>query len=313
MRGLKEKDELYAEIADDGAVHVEKHFVGRLQGLPLLSRHAGRGHPRQGHAQCCRPRAGQGARHARAPRGRRPRARPSSSTARGQVLWREEEIARLEAGEDPLKPVVVVSADEHLIGPRQGEGAGAAQRLDSRAHRRAAEAAGRDRRRPGHRRAWRAASPSASRRTSACCGARAVAEEMRSLDQPARAQLRKYGVRFGAFNIYFPIMLKPACGRAGADAVGSEARRRARARHRRHARAAARRASHRLRSGSGARKPSIGSLASMSAGRARCASTCWSGWPTSSGRCWPGGPMPPIRARRRKARPATAASGRRRR
>ena len=37
-----------------------------------------------------------------------------------------------------------------------------------------------------------------------------VAEEIRSLDQPARSQLRKYGVRFGAFNIYFPVMLKPA-------------------------------------------------------------------------------------------------------
>ena len=38
----------------------------------------------------------------------------------------------------------------------------------------------------------------------------AVAEEISSLDQPARAQLRKYGVRFGAFNIYFPGLLKPA-------------------------------------------------------------------------------------------------------
>ena len=37
-----------------------------------------------------------------------------------------------------------------------------------------------------------------------------VAEEIKSLDQTARAQLRKYGVRFGAFNIYFPTLLKPA-------------------------------------------------------------------------------------------------------
>ena len=43
-----------------------------------------------------------------------------------------------------------------------------------------------------------------------------VAEEIRSLDQPARAQLRKYGVRFGAFNIYFPTMLKPACSELAA-------------------------------------------------------------------------------------------------
>jgi ATP-dependent RNA helicase SUPV3L1/SUV3 len=33
---------------------------------------------------------------------------------------------------------------------------------------------------------------------------------MKQLDQEARAQLRKYGVRFGAFNIHFPLLLKPA-------------------------------------------------------------------------------------------------------
>src|SRR5919197_5327012 len=32
---------------------------------------------------------------------------------------------------------------------------------------------------------------------------------MKSLDQAGRAQLRKYGVRFGAFNIYFPNLVKP--------------------------------------------------------------------------------------------------------
>ncbi|MEM8974013.1 MAG: hypothetical protein AAGD43_18275, partial [Pseudomonadota bacterium] len=37
-----------------------------------------------------------------------------------------------------------------------------------------------------------------------------VAEEIKSLDQTARSQLRKYGMRFGAFNIFFPILLKPA-------------------------------------------------------------------------------------------------------
>ena len=37
-----------------------------------------------------------------------------------------------------------------------------------------------------------------------------VADEINALDQAARAELRKYGLRFGAFNIFFPIMLKPA-------------------------------------------------------------------------------------------------------
>jgi ATP-dependent RNA helicase SUPV3L1/SUV3 len=33
---------------------------------------------------------------------------------------------------------------------------------------------------------------------------------MKDLDQPSRATLRKYGVRFGAYHIYFPNLLKPA-------------------------------------------------------------------------------------------------------
>ena len=37
-----------------------------------------------------------------------------------------------------------------------------------------------------------------------------IAAEMKDLDQPSRAGLRKYGVRFGAYHIYFPALLKPA-------------------------------------------------------------------------------------------------------
>ena len=37
-----------------------------------------------------------------------------------------------------------------------------------------------------------------------------VADEVKGLDQPSRATLRKYGVRFGAYHIYVPPLLKPA-------------------------------------------------------------------------------------------------------
>ena len=37
-----------------------------------------------------------------------------------------------------------------------------------------------------------------------------AADEIRQLDQDMRASLRKLGVRFGAYNIYVPILLKPA-------------------------------------------------------------------------------------------------------
>ena len=37
-----------------------------------------------------------------------------------------------------------------------------------------------------------------------------VAEEVKGLEQPERASLRKYGVRFGAYHIHLPLLLKPA-------------------------------------------------------------------------------------------------------
>jgi ATP-dependent RNA helicase SUPV3L1/SUV3 len=37
-----------------------------------------------------------------------------------------------------------------------------------------------------------------------------ISTEMKDLDQPSRASLRKYGVRFGAYHIYVPPLLKPA-------------------------------------------------------------------------------------------------------
>jgi ATP-dependent RNA helicase SUPV3L1/SUV3 len=39
---------------------------------------------------------------------------------------------------------------------------------------------------------------------------REVLEEVRGLDQEARGSLRRHGVRFGAYHIYFPALLKPA-------------------------------------------------------------------------------------------------------
>ena len=238
MRGLKEKDELYAEIADDGAVHVEKHFVGRLQGFRFFPDAQAEGI----HGKATRNAAAHVLAKELAMRVRRVVAAKADAfklDRSGQVLWRDEEIARLEAGDDPLKPSVVVLADEHLPGPDKEK---VQERLNAwltETDRRAAEAAGRDRRMPR-------TSPGLARgiafRLKENFGVlrrESVAEEIRSLDQPARAQLRKYGVRFGAFNIYFPAMLKPACSELAVVLWTLEARRDARPRHRRHARAAA--------------------------------------------------------------------------
>ena len=67
MRGLRDKQDLNAEISADGAIRVENHYVGRLKGFRFSpdAQGAGRGHPRQGGAQRCRARAGQGTGYAR--------------------------------------------------------------------------------------------------------------------------------------------------------------------------------------------------------------------------------------------------------
>ncbi len=159
-------------------------------------------------------------------------------TRRGQILWRDEEIARLEAGDDPLKPTVVLTADEHLSAPdkekvKERLVAWIAEIVGERLKPLVEIAAAKDIRGLARGIAFRLSENFGALRREA------VAEEMRALDQPARAQLRNYGVRFGAFNIYFPALLKPASCRTGPRALGPEERSRAWPRHRRHARPAA--------------------------------------------------------------------------
>ena len=102
-----------------------------------------------------------------------------------------------------------------------------------------------------------------------------ASEEIKALDQAARGQMRKYGVRFGAFNVYIPTLLKPAAadlllcsGRCIPDAsTASMPTRFPPARSKASPRSKPARAFPRT----------IGaSPASTSLERAPCASTCWS-------------------------------------
>jgi ATP-dependent RNA helicase SUPV3L1/SUV3 len=208
MRGLKEKDELYAEIAQDGSVHVEKHYVGRLLGLRFSP---------DPHAEGIHGRAARNA--AAHVLGKELAARVAQMTSaksdafkltrHGQILWRDEEVGRLEAGEHPLKPVVAVLADEHLSAPdkekvRERLNLWIAETICERLKPLTEIAAAADITGLARGIAFRLTEGFGVLRRET------VADEVRSLDQTARAQLRKYGVRFGAFNIYVPSLLKPA-------------------------------------------------------------------------------------------------------
>jgi ATP-dependent RNA helicase SUPV3L1/SUV3 len=208
MRGLKQKDEMAAEIAQDGAVRVENHYVGRLQGFRFFPDTQAEGI----HGKAARSAAAQVLARELTMRARRVAAAKSDAfklNRLGQILWRDEEIGRLEAGDDPLKPVVVVSADDSMSAADKekvqerlvawlGETIG--QRLKPLVD----IAAAKDLSGLARGMAFRLSEGLGILRREA------VAEEVRALDQPARSQLRSYGVRFGAFNIHFPALLKPA-------------------------------------------------------------------------------------------------------
>lgn len=208
VRGMRDKDELNAEISDDGAVHVEKHFVGRLQGFRFVPET--QSEDLQGKA--ARAAAAQVLAKELGMRVRRvASAKPDAFklSPKGEILWRGDAIGSLVKGDDPLKPQVQLIADEHLTGPDK-------EKVQEKLNGWIAELIG-ERLKPlveisksedvtGLARgiAFRL------KENFGVLRREAVAEEMKSLDQPSRAQLRKYGIRFGAFNIFFPLMLKPA-------------------------------------------------------------------------------------------------------
>ncbi len=208
MRGMRDKDGLNADIGDDGAIKVEDHYVGRLKGFIFHPDAQAEGI----HGKAARNAAAQVLAKELSMRTRRVSAARNdafklSRTAR--ILWRNEEIARLEPGENPLKPQVVLLVDEHLQSADK-------EKLQERVNTWINDTI-RERLKPlvelseaedvaGLARgiAFRLTENfGALRRDS-------IADEMKSLDQASRAQLRRYGVRFGAFNIFFPMLLKPA-------------------------------------------------------------------------------------------------------
>lgn len=208
MKGMRDKDELQAEIGEDGSVQVENHFVGRLAGFRFQPTEQGEGI----HGKATRNAAAQVLAKEFVMRARRVASAKSDAlklNRRGRVLWRDEEIARLEPSEDPLKPQAILLADENLQAADR-------DRVQERLNTWIAELV-QERLKPlaelskaeevtGLARgiAFRLAENLGALRRED------VAEEIKSLDQAGRAQLRKYGVRFGAFNIFFPLLLKPA-------------------------------------------------------------------------------------------------------
>ena len=208
MRRLRENTMLETEISKSGDVVVEGHAIGRLDGFmftPDASTAGSEAKALAGAAQ----KALAGEIEARATRLAQAADGQFVLATDGVIRWLGQPVGKLVAGEEALKPRVRIIADEHLTGaPRDAVQA----RLDLwlKSHiERLLEAL------------FRLAAADdvtgiARGVAFQLCEAlgvldrQKVAEEVKGLDQSARATLRKYGVRFGAYHLYVPALLKPA-------------------------------------------------------------------------------------------------------
>jgi len=208
MRRLRENAVLEPEMSKTGEVVVEGHSIGRLDGFIFLPEASSGGSEAKA-LQNAAQKALAGEIASRAVKLGEVPDRHIVLAADGTIRWDGAAVGRLVAGEEPLRPRVRIIADEHLTGaPREAVEARLDKWLKSHIEKLLGPLFGLS----------AAADISGIARGVAFQIVEAlgvldrlkVAEEVKGLQQPDRASLRKYGVRFGAYHIYLPLLLKPA-------------------------------------------------------------------------------------------------------
>ena len=212
LRRLKQKEDLVAEVNDKGEnrgdVTVEGQFVGRLEGFRFqqdstVSADEGKT-LRQAAIAALRPEFS-----LRADRFYNAPDTEMDFTEQGGLMWGSSAVGKLVKGADPLKPGIEPFVDEEA-GEEVAEKV--RRRLQHFIDRKVAAlyepllALGRDEALQGLARGF------AFRLTEALgvLPRETVAQEVKELDQEARASLRKHGVRFGQYTVFLPALLKPA-------------------------------------------------------------------------------------------------------
>ncbi|TWF50160.1 helicase-related protein [Neorhizobium alkalisoli] len=208
MRRLRENAMLEAEISVNGDVFVEGHHVGQLAGFRFTPI-AGAEGPDAKAVQTAAQKALALEFEARAARLYASGNSDLAVGSDGFVRWLGEPVARLAASDHVMRPRVLLLADEQLTGPAREHVVARIERfvnhhvatilkpLDdlSRAEDLQGLAKGL---------AFQIVE------NLGVLFRRDVAEEVKSLEQDARASMRRYGIRFGAYHVFMPALLKPA-------------------------------------------------------------------------------------------------------
>jgi ATP-dependent RNA helicase SUPV3L1/SUV3 len=208
MRRLRENTMLETEISKSGEVVVEGHPIGRLDGFQFAVDPAAAG-PDAKALRAAAQKALAGEIDARAARVQGAADEHFVLAGDGAIRWMGEAVGKLIAGDEALRPRVRIVADEHLSGASRDA---VQARLDLWVKTHVEKLLG-----PLF------ALAAAEDVTGMARGVafqlvealgvlerHRVADDVKGLDQAARATLRKYGVRFGAYHIYLPALLKPA-------------------------------------------------------------------------------------------------------
>jgi ATP-dependent RNA helicase SUPV3L1/SUV3 len=211
MRRLREKDDLMAEINTAGEILVEGEFVGRLEGFRFIAdTHAGGAQAKALRAASIKATAEKIAE--KALEFSKAADEHISIDGVGKVSWQGQIIARLQAGATILKPDIDIIADEQLSGAER-------ERVQDRLTKfvnsqiekhleplvnlsNATDIEG-----LGRGIAFRLCEE------LGVLSREDVAADIKLLDQNLRKQLRKYGVRFGAYHVFCPALLKPAAAK----------------------------------------------------------------------------------------------------
>jgi ATP-dependent RNA helicase SUPV3L1/SUV3 len=208
MRRLRENATLDPQFNQSGEVVVEGHVIGRLDGFAFVADAASGGSEAKA-LQNAAQKALVGEIAARAARLAEAPGEQFVLAADGAIRWTGAAVGKIYAGDEILRPRVRVIADEHLTGaPRDAVEA----RLEAFVKSHIEKLLG-----PLVELAAAADVTGIARGIAfqlvealGVLDRQRVAEEVKGLPQPDRAGLRKYGVRFGAYHIYLPGLLKPA-------------------------------------------------------------------------------------------------------
>jgi ATP-dependent RNA helicase SUPV3L1/SUV3 len=208
MRRLAQKEELMSSVEEDGAIHVEGEYVGRIKGFNFIPDGTGEGHE-QRTLKAAAVHAVSAEILARANAAATSADPDLKLTRDGNIIWNHAPIGFVEAGETLLKPVARVLASDLLYGQARED---VQLRLQKFIDRHVATLLEPLLKLQENETLQGIARGIAFRivETLGVLPRETVLEDVKSLSQEDRAVLRAQGVRFGAFHIFTPLLLKPA-------------------------------------------------------------------------------------------------------